>query len=85
MQLRKEKILYCLCDEKFSFNGKCPNKQLYVLQLGDDDADQTECNAQEEIEIKLQHSNDYHLSLNALKASLGVRTTKFSLTSSMPS
>ena len=33
MQLKREKGLCYFCDEKFSFNHKCPNLQLYFLQL----------------------------------------------------
>ena len=38
MQLRREKCLCYFCDEKFSFNHKCPNRQLLLLQSETDDA-----------------------------------------------
>lgn len=36
MQLRREKGLCYFCDEKFSFNHKCPNRQFLMLQMEDD-------------------------------------------------
>lgn len=37
MQLRREKGLCFPCDEKFTWNHKCPNRQLMILQVDDDD------------------------------------------------
>jgi len=77
MQLRRKKGLCYFYDEKFSFNHKCPNKKLFVLQLGDEDSDQTESKTKKEQEIELQTIDDHHLSLNALKGGLRVGIIKF--------
>ncbi|XP_027348235.1 uncharacterized protein LOC113859732 [Abrus precatorius] len=77
MQLRREKGLYYFCDEKFSFNHKCPNKQLYVLQLGDEDSIHVENHAEKFPESQSPLTDDHHLSLNALKGGFGVGTIKF--------
>nr|KYP44409.1 hypothetical protein KK1_034096 [Cajanus cajan] len=37
MQVRRDKGLCFTCDDKFSPNHKCPNKQYFVLQCEEDD------------------------------------------------
>ena len=46
MQLRREKGLCYWCDEKFSFNHKCPNRHLMLLQAIKDEPAQEENQAQ---------------------------------------
>lgn len=77
MQLRREKGLFYFCDEKFSFNHKCPNRQCFVLQLGDEDAEKSVNESKVIIEEREPVIDDHHLSLNALKGGLGVGTIKF--------
>nr|KYP52353.1 hypothetical protein KK1_025830 [Cajanus cajan] len=71
MQLRREKGLCYFCDDKFTFNHKCPNRQYLLLQTEEDvvDGNDVQNGGQQEgvsenIEV-LQA--DHHLSLNALK------------------
>ncbi|WVZ25959.1 hypothetical protein V8G54_004503 [Vigna mungo] len=74
-----EKGLFYFCDEKFSFNHKCPNCQMMLLQLIDDDLgdncepDPPDLLQTEEELCKLEH----HLSLNAMKGVGGVGTIGF--------
>ena len=81
MQLRREKGLCYFCDEKFSFNHKCPNRQLLLLQYKTDDAE-LECHdSEDKFDSMADNSNvvieDHHLSLNALKGGMGVSTIRF--------
>lgn len=78
MQLRREKGLCYTCDDKFSINHKCPNRQ-YLLLLGDDEDTFTP-----ELEPPDAPTNDisltaheHHLSFNALKGSHGLGTLRF--------
>jgi len=77
MQLRIEKGLCYFYDEKFSFNHKCPNRQLYVLQLVEDDSTASEHITNESVESAVVKVDDHRLSLNALKGGLGMGTIKF--------
>ncbi|XP_019425047.1 PREDICTED: uncharacterized protein LOC109333920 [Lupinus angustifolius] len=73
MQLRREKGLCYFCDDKFTFNHKCPNRQLLFLQLEDDAGEST-------ISVEVPQDEqviDHHLSLNALKGGLGIGTIRF--------
>jgi len=73
----QDKGLCYFCDEKFSFNHKCPNKHCLVLQL-DEEENQSEKQSQDDTtEQEIPMREDHHLSLNALKGSLGVGTIKF--------
>jgi len=79
MQLRREKGLCYFCDEKFSFNHRCPNRQMLFLQLEDDE---TEDPISLDIphgspEVEVVHSEDHHLSLNALKGGVGIGAIRF--------
>jgi len=81
MQLRREKGLCYFCDEKFTFNHKCPNRQLLLLQTEEDDL-ATDLLASKEPTTSVPNSNtapasDPHLSLNALKGGFGVGTIRF--------
>jgi hypothetical protein len=38
MHLRREKGLCYYCDDRFSFQHRCPNKHLFLLQLDDSEA-----------------------------------------------
>jgi len=42
MQLCREKGLCYFCDDKFSFNHKCLNRQLLFLQLEEENEDSNE-------------------------------------------
>lgn len=74
MQLRKEKGLCYLCDDKFSFTHKCPNKRYLLLQLGEDD-DQTNVEPEPPDGTVPSPTNSesdpLHLSFNALKGANG--------------
>jgi len=74
MQLHKDKGMCYFCYEKFSFNHKCPNKQVFVLQLEEDDSFSMDSNAKKQEEPKLAVNDDHHLSFNTLKGGLGVGT-----------
>ncbi|KAJ1438252.1 Retrotransposon gag domain [Sesbania bispinosa] len=81
MQLRREKGLCYFCDDKFTFNHRCPNKQMLMLQLDDEEVESetifyahtrdTNSNPESGIE------SPPHLSLNALKGGPGVGTIRF--------
>ena len=77
MQLRREKCLCYFCDEKFSFNHKCPNKHCLVLQLDEEENESEKQSQDDTTEQEIPIREDHHLSLNALKASLGFGTIKF--------
>ncbi|XP_017431896.1 uncharacterized protein LOC108339268 [Vigna angularis] len=77
MQIRREKGLCYFCDEKFSFNPKCPNKQCFVLQLGEDESDNMELETELPQDKEATGNEDHHLSLNALKGGFGVGTIRF--------
>ncbi|XP_019460067.1 PREDICTED: uncharacterized protein LOC109359827 [Lupinus angustifolius] len=73
MQLRREKGLCYFCDNKFTFNHKCPNRQLLFLQTEEDEEEYAISDEIPKDEQVLNH----HLSLNALKGGLGVGTIRF--------
>ncbi|KAJ1405708.1 Retrotransposon gag domain [Sesbania bispinosa] len=81
MQLRHENCLCYFCDDKFTFNHRCPNRQMLMLQLDDDevesetifDAHTGDTNSNPESGIE----SPPHLSLNALKGGPGVGTIRF--------
>jgi len=81
MQLRREKDLCYLCDEKFTFNHKCPNRQLLMLLIEeesskvDHDADTVISSMPTHIDVALE--DNHHLSLNAMKGGVGVGTIHF--------
>ncbi|XP_019455099.1 PREDICTED: uncharacterized protein LOC109356222 [Lupinus angustifolius] len=82
MQIRREKGLCFTCDEKFSFNHKCPNKQYYLLQYDPDDADQPNDLIDPDPPNPLDQTKPnselyHHLSYNALKGANGLGTMKF--------
>lgn len=78
MQLGREKGLCYFCDDKFTFNLRCPNKQLLLLQMEEEGVD--------DLGDSLHHDNsvtdlviheDHRLSFNALKGGLGIGTIRF--------
>ncbi|XP_073220685.1 uncharacterized protein [Cicer arietinum] len=76
IQLRREKNLCYFCDEKFSPSHKCPNRQVMLLQLEDEEeiqSDQTAGVLLEEAIINEHH----HLSLNAMRGANGIGTIRF--------
>ena len=80
MQLRREKGLCYFCDDKFTFNHKCPNRQFLMLQ-NEDEGNQvcSELEAMEPEEVLVETpENEHHLSLNALKGGTGVGNIRFS-------
>jgi len=78
MQLRREKGLCYCCDEKFSFNHKCHNRQSLLLQMEDDNEDPiSTIIPQGTQEDEIVESEDHHLSFNALKGGRGVGTIRF--------
>ena len=81
MQLRREKGLCYFCDEKFSFNHKCPNRQFLLLQSENDDAELEFHDSKDKFDSVADNAEvileDHHLSLNALKGGMGVGTIRF--------
>jgi len=77
IQLRREKSLCYFCDEKFSFNHKCPNRHCLLLQMDEEENESEKQSHDDTTEQEIPIREDHHLSLNALKGSLGVRTIKF--------
>ena len=81
MQLRREKGLCYFCDENFSFNHKCPNRQLLLLQSKNDDAELEFYDSEDIFDSVADNAKvileDHHLSLNALKGGMGVGTIRF--------
>lgn len=80
MQLRREKGLCYFCDEKFTFNHKCPNRQMLFLQLEECNDEPVLCDSEVQINAELEeqvNAKDHHLSLNALKGGMGVGTIRF--------
>ncbi|KAJ1376277.1 Retrotransposon gag domain, partial [Sesbania bispinosa] len=81
MQLRREKGLCYFCDEKFTFNHKCPNRQLLMLQTEeedfapDNDSDIVHSMTPTHSEEGLD--DNHHLSLNAMHGGLGAGTIRF--------
>ncbi|WVY94508.1 hypothetical protein V8G54_033596 [Vigna mungo] len=78
IQLRKKKGLCFTCDEKFTMNHRCPNKQYFVLQVDEDVPIDVQHDPPEEIvEAEPPPIVEQHLSYNALKGSSGLSTMKF--------
>ncbi|XP_014499673.1 uncharacterized protein LOC106760763 [Vigna radiata var. radiata] len=73
MQSRGEKGLCYTCDEKFTANHKCPNRQYTFLQV---EYEKEEEQTNTDIPALEQHL-EHHLSLNALKGAAGVGTMRF--------
>lgn len=68
------------CDKKFTFNHKCPNRQLLFLQLVEHTTDFIVRDCEEHSMVDSEEpisAKDQHLSLNALKGGLGVGTIRF--------
>ncbi|WVZ26157.1 hypothetical protein V8G54_004701 [Vigna mungo] len=74
MQSRREKGLCYTCDERFTANHKCPNRQYTFLQVAyeEEEEQQTDTDVPD-LEQHLEH----HLSLNAFKGAAGVGTMRF--------
>nr|KYP46439.1 Transposon Ty3-I Gag-Pol polyprotein [Cajanus cajan] len=78
MQLRRDKGICFTCDDKFSPNHRCPNKQYFVLQWEEDDEPELQPEPPDVIEAVMgTGSQDHHLSYNALNGSSGLGTMKF--------
>ncbi|WVZ07870.1 hypothetical protein V8G54_021216 [Vigna mungo] len=78
MQLHRQKGLCFTCDEKFTMNHRCPNKQYFVLQVDEDVPIDVQHDPPEEIvEVEPPPIVEQHLSYNALKGSSGLGTMKF--------
>jgi len=82
MQLRREKSQCYTCDEKFSFNHKCPNRQLMVLQVDYEETNITSTLqipdlVENPIPIRDVLSEDLHLSLDAFEGVSRARTIRF--------
>ena len=65
----------------FSFNHKCPNRQLLLLQSKNDDAELEFYDSEDIFDSVADNAKvileDHHLSLNALKGGMGVGTIRF--------
>ena len=85
MQLTRDKGLCYWCDDKFSFNHKCPNRKLMFLQLDEDygspdsakDPNTNSTENNEEEQHGLQHSVEHHLPLNTMKGITSLGTIWF--------
>jgi len=78
MQVRKEKGLCYLCDDKFSFSHKCPNKHLMLLQIDDEQEVEEEDKPPDSDHLASEvQIEEHNLSLNAMKGSHGVGTLQF--------
>jgi hypothetical protein len=76
MQLRREKGQCYTCEDKWSFNHKCPNRGLMILQI-DEAPSEYEDISEDQIDSGEDKQLELHLSFNALKGSTGVGTIKF--------
>ncbi|WVZ14709.1 hypothetical protein V8G54_012275 [Vigna mungo] len=74
MQLRRDKGLCYFCDEKFTFNHKCINRQHLFLQLEEEAVNDHKFVTDPE---KIDKCKEHHLSLNALKGGMSVGTIRF--------
>nr|GEW19042.1 ribonuclease H-like domain-containing protein [Tanacetum cinerariifolium] len=80
MQLRREKGLCFTCDETYTWNHKCPNKQYMVLLTSNEDVDLSQ--VIDSLEVPTENHGDdevldHHLSLIAYHGSPGVATICF--------
>jgi len=85
MQLRREKGLCYWCDDKFTFNHKCPNRNLMLLEW--DDSTEATIPISESGSIPMMGNDtdflpdgnptEHHLSLNALRGVQGMCTIRF--------
>nr|XP_027186266.1 uncharacterized protein LOC101496407 [Cicer arietinum] len=73
IQLRREKNLCYFCDEKFSPSHKCPNRQVMLLQLEDEEKIQSDQTAGVLLEEAIINEHHY-LSLNAMRRANGIAT-----------
>lgn len=78
MQVRRDKGLCYYCDDKFSFQHRCPNKKSFLLQLDDISPDDPDPKPPDNVPIDAaMPTPDHHSSLNAMKGSNGVGTLRF--------
>ena len=78
MHIRREKGLCYTCDERFTLNHRCPNKQYLLLYMDDDDLNELQPDPPDSsAPTDIENSLDHHLSYNALKGSCGLGTMKF--------
>ena len=75
MQLRRDKGVCYTCDEKFSWQHKCPNRHIMILQS--DDEFQYEPTPEPPNTANSEVDINHHLSFNALKGVTGRKTIKF--------
>lgn len=76
IQLRREKNLGYFCDEKFSPSHKCPNRQVMLLQLEDEEEIPSDP-PPVVVEKEATADEHHHLSLNAMRGANGVGTIRF--------
>ena len=71
--MRREKNLCYFCDEKFSPCHRCPNRQVMLMQLEDEEEIQSDPLS---IVTKDETTDNdhHHLSLNAMRGANGVGT-----------
>nr|KYP39590.1 Transposon Ty3-G Gag-Pol polyprotein [Cajanus cajan] len=74
MQSRRERGLCFTCDERFSANHRCPNKQYLLLQVEDEEELEETTNVDS---TALEDELEHHLSFNALKGVATVGTMRF--------
>ncbi|PNX88023.1 hypothetical protein L195_g044123, partial [Trifolium pratense] len=80
-QVRRDKGLCYWCDEKFSFTHKCPNRQLMLVQVDDDEEDKLFDEMTQSPDITTNslttNSPEHHLSLNAMKGNSNMGVLRF--------
>nr|GEY55683.1 hypothetical protein [Tanacetum cinerariifolium] len=80
--IHAEKGLCFTCDDKFTWNHKCSNKQALILMTTNDDSDFTSLIETSEEQVNVtpvsQETIEPHLSLNAYHGSNGVATIRLS-------
>ncbi|KAJ1441670.1 Aspartic peptidase domain superfamily [Sesbania bispinosa] len=78
MLLRREKGLCYTCDENFSPNHRCPNKQYLWLHMKEEDIVDLDTEPSDQVsEPQNNATQEHHLSYNALNGSSGRGTMKF--------
>lgn len=77
MHIRRVKGLCYTCDEKISFNHRCPNKHLMIQQIDEDHTSDFDTEHEPEPPDPTLNNLGHHLSYNTLKGANAVGTMKF--------
>ncbi|XP_014489586.1 uncharacterized protein LOC106752417 [Vigna radiata var. radiata] len=77
MQIRREKGWCYFCDEKFTFNNRCSNRQILQLEDPVNEEGPASVDTGQSLILEDTQVDNHHLSLNALKGGTGVGTIIF--------